>query len=229
MKDTKSTVVYTDGACSGNPGPGGWAAIIVDDTGMRELSGGSPATTNNRMELTAVIEALKAVDKDCAIDLYADSQYVVNAINQHWMKAWKRDGWTRKGDELKNAEMWQELDRLLKGRTVDFHWVKGHAGDPMNERADKLATSRCNEAAKGAGVSSNTKCERSQKRVIASFPDAVVLPALQEILEASASAEAGTKQPCGAYPWCADCEADEKSQPCAYAFLAHRQQAAIQR
>ncbi|MEM9169722.1 MAG: ribonuclease HI [Pseudomonadota bacterium] len=129
--------IYTDGACSGNPGPGGWGVLIIDGEDERELSGGDPATTNNRMELQAAIEALNATEGP--VVLYTDSQYVKNGLTQ-WMAGWKRNGWkTASRKPVKNQDLWRALDDAAQGRAVDWRWVKGHAGDPGNERADALA------------------------------------------------------------------------------------------
>ncbi len=135
----KKVCIYTDGACSGNPGPGGWAAILTYGENERELSGGESATTNNRMELMAVISALTALKESCEVELWTDSQYIEKAINEGWLAGWKRRGWKRKGRELKNIELWQELDRLLGLHRVNFNWLKGHDGHKYNERCDALA------------------------------------------------------------------------------------------
>lgn len=135
----KKVCIYTDGACSGNPGPGGWAAILTYGENERELSGGESATTNNRMELMAVISALTALKESCEVELWTDSQYIEKAINEGWLAGWKRRGWKRKGRELKNIELWQELDRLLGLHKVNFNWLKGHDGHEYNERCDALA------------------------------------------------------------------------------------------
>ncbi|MGI6026862.1 MAG: ribonuclease HI [Candidatus Scatomorpha sp.] len=135
----KKVCIYTDGACSGNPGPGGWAAILTYGENERELSGGESATTNNRMELMAVISALTALKESCEVELWTDSQYIEKAINEGWLAGWKRRGWKRKGGELKNIELWQELDRLLGLHKVNFNWLKGHDGHEYNERCDALA------------------------------------------------------------------------------------------
>lgn len=135
----KKVCIYTDGACSGNPGPGGWAAILTNGENERELSGGESATTNNRMELMAVISALTALKESCEVELWTDSQYIEKAINEGWLAGWKRRGWKRKGGELKNIELWQELDRLLGLHKVNFNWLKGHDGHEYNERCDALA------------------------------------------------------------------------------------------
>ena len=131
--------IWTDGACSGNPGPGGWGALLRFNGTTKELSGGEKLTTNNRMELLAAIRALEALTRPCAVDLYTDSQYVRGDITE-WMKGWKRNGWkTRDKKAVKNQELWEQLDKLIAKHDVAWHWVKGHAGDPDNERADELA------------------------------------------------------------------------------------------
>lgn len=131
--------IYTDGACSGNPGPGGWAALLRFGAAEKELSGGEAMTTNNRMELTAAIEALRALKRRSAVDLHTDSEYLRNGIMQ-WIHGWKRNGWrTASKDPVKNVELWQALDELVRAHDVTWHWVKGHAGHEENERVDKLA------------------------------------------------------------------------------------------
>ena len=135
----KRATVYTDGACSGNPGPGGWGALLIWGDHEKELTGGAAETTNNRMELTAAIEALEAFKKPVAIDLYTDSQYVRGGITD-WMRNWKKNGWrTSAKKPVKNADLWQRLDDAQARHDITWHWVKGHAGDPGNERADALA------------------------------------------------------------------------------------------
>lgn len=131
--------IYTDGACKGNPGPGGWGAWLRAGTHEKELWGGEANTTNNRMELTAVIESLAALTRKCEVAVYTDSEYVRNGITT-WIHNWKRRGWrTADNKPVKNADLWQRLDVLSTQHQVQWHWVKGHAGDPGNERADLLA------------------------------------------------------------------------------------------
>ncbi len=131
--------IYTDGACKGNPGPGGWGAWLRFGAHEKELFGGEPRTTNNRMELTAVIEALAALKRPCRVTVHTDSEYVRKGMTE-WMKAWKARGWrTADGKPVKNVELWQRLDELRQRHDVHWRWVKGHAGDPGNERADALA------------------------------------------------------------------------------------------
>jgi ribonuclease HI len=131
--------IWTDGACSGNPGPGGWAAILKRGEAVREVSGGEPLTTNNRMELTAAIEALAALKRPCGVDLHTDSQYLRQGVT-NWLHGWKRNGWrTADRKPVKNEDLWRRLDAATQGHEIDWRWVKGHAEDAMNERADKLA------------------------------------------------------------------------------------------
>jgi len=131
--------IYTDGACAGNPGPGGWGVLILDGDEEIELTGGEPQTTNNRMEMTAAIEALRAVRENTPIRLYTDSQYVKNGVTQ-WIAGWKRNGWrTAAKKPVKNKDLWEILDELATQREIDWRWVKGHSGDPCNDRADELA------------------------------------------------------------------------------------------
>jgi ribonuclease HI len=135
----KKVRLITDGACSGNPGPGGWAAILRYNAHKHELFGSEPKTTNNRMELTAVIRALEALPPASEAAVYTDSQYVQKGISE-WLHDWKRRGWrTADKKPVKNVDLWQELDRLAARHRVEWHWVKGHAGHPENERADALA------------------------------------------------------------------------------------------
>ncbi|RAI31734.1 ribonuclease HI, partial [Rhodoplanes serenus] len=131
--------IHTDGACSGNPGPGGWGAILEWDGRSRELKGAEPATTNNRMELTAAIMALEALRRPCAVDLHTDSQYLRQGITA-WIHGWKRNGWkTADKKPVKNVDLWQRLDAAIGRHQVRWHWVRGHAGHDLNERADALA------------------------------------------------------------------------------------------
>lgn len=135
----KTITIYTDGACSGNPGPGGWGAILKYNDIQKELNGGAADTTNNRMELMAAISALQSLKEPCQVDLFTDSVYVRDGISK-WIEGWKRNGWrTAAKAPVKNAELWQELDAARKNHKVTWHWVKGHAGHPENERADELA------------------------------------------------------------------------------------------
>lgn len=136
----KKISIYTDGACKGNPGPGGWGAILCYNGKEKELSGFEAETTNNRMEITAVIKALEALKESCEVNLYTDSQYVCNAIDKGWAKKWQKNNWMRNKNELAlNKDLWEKLLKLLDSHNVKFNWVKGHAGHPQNERCDQLA------------------------------------------------------------------------------------------
>ena len=136
----EKVTIYTDGACSGNPGPGGWGAILMYNGNKKELSGGNKDTTNNIMEITAVLEALKALKFPCEVDLYSDSAYVVNCFNQGWIYNWLKKGWkTAGGEPVKNKELWEELYSLTQTHKVTFHKVKGHADNEFNSRCDELA------------------------------------------------------------------------------------------
>jgi len=132
-------VIHTDGACSGNPGPGGWGAILEWGDHKKELKGGDPHTTNNRMELMAAISALETLKRPCAVDIHTDSQYLRDGITR-WIHGWKKNGWkTADKKPVKNVDLWQRLEQALTRHTVRWHWVKGHAGHDLNERADELA------------------------------------------------------------------------------------------
>ena len=141
--DKKTTIprvtIYTDGACSGNPGPGGWGALLRSGKHEKELSGGALETTNNRMELTGAIEALKALKNPCRVQFYTDSEYLRRGITE-WIRAWKRKGWKTAGKKpVKNQDLWRELDSVIQQHEIEWHWVRGHAGQRDNERVDKLA------------------------------------------------------------------------------------------
>lgn len=136
MNKSQTIEIYTDGACSGNPGPGGWGAVLHWNGHEKEISGGEAKTTNNRMEMMAAIRALETLKKPCTATLYTDSQYLQKGVTE-WLAGWKAKGWPKR---IKNQDLWKELDELLQKHDVTFHWVRGHAGHPENERADKLAT-----------------------------------------------------------------------------------------
>ena len=139
MSDQAPVVIYTDGACSGNPGPGGWGAILISGENRKEIAGGELATTNNRMELMAAIQALEALKKPCKVELHTDSTYVMKGISE-WIHAWKRRGWkTADNKPVKNDDLWRRLDEARARHDVHWRWVKGHAGHELNERADELA------------------------------------------------------------------------------------------
>lgn len=138
-KDEKPVIIYSDGACSGNPGPGGWGAVLIYGDKRREISGGEPLTTNNRMELRAAAEALAALKRPSRAELHTDSEYLRKGITE-WITKWKANGWKTAGREpVKNADLWRLLDEARGRHTISWHWVKGHAGEAENERADELA------------------------------------------------------------------------------------------
>ena len=139
----KTVTIYTDGACSGNPGPGGWGAILMYGPHKKEMSGGEPQTTNNRMELTGVITALEALNEPCVVELYSDSKYVIDAIQKGWAKGWRARGW-RKADRQPalNADLWAQMLDLCQPHIFHYQWIKGHAGHPENERCDRLAVAQ---------------------------------------------------------------------------------------
>ncbi|NTV95934.1 MAG: ribonuclease HI [Thiobacillus sp.] len=149
MSENNWVDIYSDGACKGNPGVGGWGALLRFGDREKELCGGEAVTTNNRMELTAVIEALKSLKRACRIRVHTDSQYVQKGILE-WLQNWKRKGWkTSTGQAVKNQDLWQALDRLAAEHEIEWHWVRGHAGHPENERADALANAGVEKARKG--------------------------------------------------------------------------------
>lgn len=140
MQKRKQVTIYTDGACSGNPGPGGYGVILQYGEFEKEISGGEPETTNNRMELMGVITGLSALKEPCDVALYTDSQYIVNGMNQGWAEKWQKNGWMRnKKESALNPDLWERLLTLCKTHRVTFHWVKGHADNPYNNRCDALA------------------------------------------------------------------------------------------
>lgn len=151
MTESKDCVeIYTDGGCEPNPGVGGWGAVLIYKGRERELSGGHPDTTNNRMEMTAAIAALGALKRPCRVALYTDSEYLKKGITE-WMPGWKRRNWTKKGGEIKNLDLWRELDVLVSRHTIEWRWVKGHAGVHYNERCDVLASQAIARERTGSG------------------------------------------------------------------------------
>ena len=152
MAEINEVTIYTDGACSGNPGPGGWAAILMAGGAKKELSGGEKDTTNNRMELMAVIEGLNALKRPCKVDIYSDSAYVVNAFEQNWIDKWIRNGWKNSAKaEVANSDLWKRLLELTSTHNVTFHKVKGHADNEFNNRCDELAVAEWKRIADGKG------------------------------------------------------------------------------
>lgn len=152
MAVISEVTIYTDGACSGNPGPGGWAAILMAGGAKKEMSGGERDTTNNRMELMAVIEGLKALKRPCKVDIYSDSAYVVNAFKQNWIGKWVKNGWKNSAKaEVANSDLWKELINLTAMHNVTFHKVKGHADNEFNNRCDELAVREWKKISEGKG------------------------------------------------------------------------------
>jgi ribonuclease HI len=152
MSEEPRVVIHTDGACSGNPGPGGWGAILAFGQHRKEIKGGEPHTTNNRMELMAAISALEALKRPSLVDIYTDSQYLRSGV-MSWLARWKRNGWrTAEKKPVKNADLWRRLDTALTQHRVRWHWVRGHAGDVLNERADELAREGLQQARSGGGT-----------------------------------------------------------------------------
>lgn len=144
-------IIYTDGACSYNPGPGGWGCVLIYKEHRKEASGSEPQTTNNRMELTAAIEALRLLKRGCFVDLYTDSAYLCNAFERNWLSNWKRNGWkTANRKDVENRDLWKQLDALCITHSVTFHKVKGHSDNVENNRCDQLATSAIKELLKQA-------------------------------------------------------------------------------
>ena len=148
----KKVTIYTDGACNGNPGPGGWGAILMYGSAKKELSGGEVSTTNNRMELFSVISALGTLREPCKVELFTDSQYVANAVKLGWLESWKKRGWKRKGGEVKNLDLWLKLVPLIETHDVTFVWVKGHAENEYNNRCDELAVTEAKQQRNGIGL-----------------------------------------------------------------------------
>ena len=159
MNELKQVVIYTDGACSGNPGPGGYGAVLIYGAHRKELAGGFRRTTNNRMELMAAIMALRALKGRCAVRLHTDSQYIVQAIEQGWAVRWQKNGWMRnKKEKAVNPDLWTQLLELCRQHEVEFIWVRGHAGNLENERCDQMAV----QAAQGANLPIDESYERGQ-------------------------------------------------------------------
>lgn len=146
----KEVTIYTDGACSGNPGPGGWGAILMYGSHRKEVSGANPETTNNRMEITAVIEALRQLKQPCSVKVYSDSAYVVNCFNQRWINGWQKNGWKNSRNEpVENQDLWRELLEMMKVHQVEYIKVKGHSDNEFNNRCDELAREAIKQVQRG--------------------------------------------------------------------------------
>jgi len=148
MNDTPQVAIYTDGSCEPNPGVGGWAALLIYKSRRKEISGSEAESTNNRMELTAAIKALEALTRPCKVDLHTDSEYLKHGITE-WIDNWRARNWRRKKGALKNVELWKQLDAVMKNHEMQWHWVRGHAGNKYNQRVDYLARKAIREANKG--------------------------------------------------------------------------------
>lgn len=166
----KKVTLYTDGACSGNPGPGGYGVVLLYGSHRKELCGGYRRTTNNRMELLAVIRGLEALKERCGVALYSDSRYVIDALAQGWARRWRANGWrrNRRGDPAINPDLWGRLLDLCDAHEISYHWVKGHAGDAENERCDQLSTA----ALARPGLPADEVYERTERGTAASLFDA---------------------------------------------------------
>lgn len=209
-------VIYTDGSCLGNPGPGGWASIILVDGTEQQISGGDASTTNNRMELLGVINGLKSLRGPHIVTIYTDSQYITNAFNKHWLQSWKRNGWARKDGPLKNVELWRELDSLTQKHICTFSWVKGHNGNHYNELCDKLAVS---ESRKYSKEESELADPADQE------PEDDALEALESYIRTTNREIYGVDAPCGSLPFCDFCMGGDVRCICAKAYMGYWREA----
>jgi ribonuclease HI len=173
--DLKRITIYTDGACEGNPGPGGWAAVLQYGEHKKEICGAELATTNNRMELTAALEALQALTEPCRIEFFTDSEYLKNGVTV-WSKAWKRKNWKKAGKDIKNADLWKPIDAAASRHTIRWNWVRGHSGNAQNERCDQLAVA---EIAKLRKKHTNAEIKAARARFIAEREQIEDSPALE--------------------------------------------------
>lgn len=213
MSVKPEAVIYTDGSCLGNPGPGGWASIVIVNGVEQELSGGDAATTNNRMELLGVINGLKALRGPHIVTIYSDSKYITDAFNRHWLKSWKSNGWTRKEGPLKNQTLWKELDALVEKHVCTFIWVRGHAGNRYNERCDRLAVL---QSKKYSG--SEKEQEQNQEQII-DVNDAIC--ALDTYIRTDNKDRLGIETPCGSLPICDFCGNMRDDHLCAWAYMEY--------
>lgn len=225
-------LIYTDGACSGNPGCGGWAAIIIVGDNVQELSGGSPDTTNNRMELMGVINGLKALRGPHNVTILSDSEYITNAFNKNWITSWKKNGWQRSLGDLANKELWQELDALTSKHNCIFKHVRGHSGDKYNERADQLAVAQRIAYSKGEGApgevtrttmpreDETSYCKTTKEAPSTADIHDSISYAIQNLLDELGKRDAGFQRPCGAFNWCHGCDGEGK-YPCVDPYLTY--------
>lgn len=209
MSAMSEVTIYTDGSCLGNPGPGGWGAIISSGEQTREISGGERDTTNNRMELLGAINGLRALITTSKVKIVSDSKYLTDAFNKNWIISWKRNGWARSEGPLLNSDLWKELDSLTSKHSCQFEWVKGHSGHPLNERANDLAMAaskmQVNEAS--ADYSSGV-AEETDKALVC----------LDKMLQLRNMEKYGLPKPCMADPWCDRC-VESATFPCALAYM----------
>ncbi|WP_335342196.1 ribonuclease H [Pseudoflavonifractor phocaeensis] len=209
----------------GNPGPGGWGCVIIIDGKEQELSGGHISATNNRMELMGVISGLKALRGPHIVKVYSDSQYVTNAFNKGWLKSWRAHGWARSGGELKNVELWKELDSLTRKHSVQFIWVKGHVGNYYNEVCDRLATKQSKRYEEIAGrdpaASIDAGEDQSPKAGWVNELNCMdVLGAFEHFIRSQHVASDGIPAPCGAKGYCDYCGDDDPDHRCSMAYIA---------
>lgn len=244
MSIKPEAIIYTDGSCNPNPGPGGWGAIVIVGEQRKRLSGGSPKTTNNRMELTGVINALSSLRGPHIVTLYTDSEYIVNAFVKHWIDGWKQRGWAKTDGELKNKDLWQLLDKLAAKHTITWNWVKGHAGNKYNEECDKMAAAAAQSYQNGNednpallfGMEQEMEppTEEEAKTVVNETPaeapaaestqDNDTIKYFQRYMERVSIEKNGIPHPCGGEPWCEHCrgmEPEDGSCRCAEAYIAY--------
>lgn len=226
-----NVTIYTDGACKGNPGPGGWACVLLCNGREKRLSGGEDMTTNNRMELLSVINGLAFLTERCKVTVISDSKYIVDAINNRWLPGWKRNGWARSDGALKNTDLWMRLDELLQKQDCKFQWIKGHNGNRYNEICDKLAVEESVRHSAPTAVG-NTSSEPEQigfhELVLPAAPVErrrydEAIAALDDALRRLHSFRDGLEHPCGLHDYCMDCAGGEFC--CARSFLAMRTKA----
>ena len=229
MSIRPDATIYTDGSCLGNPGPGGWAAIISCESSVKKLSGGDASTTNNRMELLSVINGLESLRGPHIVTIFSDSQYVVNAFTKGWISNWKKNGWKRSDGEVKNLDLWKKLDKLVEKHNCTFNWVKGHAGNPYNEECDQLAQQEAKKYAEepDAAFAEQVSLFEEQGKV----KDVSALEAenqrlktlLNETIEALSKETSGRSRPCGEYTFCDFCQNKlEERLACAIAMSMER-------
>lgn len=211
----KTVTVYTDGACEGNPGPGGWAAVILDNGEEKRLKGAEKETTNNRMEIMAVLMALKSLDEPCEVHIFSDSKYVINSCSK-WLSGWEKNGFTSStGEPVKNTDLWKEMSCELQKHTAVFTWVKGHAGYKYNEICDKLAVQAIAEiTGKAYNGRGDEKYSKEDKNTLLLKKS---LAAMQGLLENLQFELEGEETPCGAFSYCRLCIKDFVF-PCALAY-----------